>query len=158
MEHGSGTSRKALILRLVGIWKLCKSVLVFILGIGLYRIMIHEQSGVAQPTPLPKDWFHRVTHWMIDHVHKLPPESLRNACIASFVYSVFFVIEGTGLLLRKRWAEWMVAITTSGLLPYELYEVIHKPTILRTTILLANIGIAAYFIYDLWRPRPTAGE
>ena len=42
-----------------------------------------------------------------------------------------FVVEGIGLLLHKRWAEYFTVITTGLLMPIEIYELVHRPTILR---------------------------
>src|SRR5689334_1750882 len=43
--------------------------------------------------------------------------------------------EGTGLLLRQRWAEWLTIIATSSLMPLEIYELIKEFTPLRLLLL-----------------------
>jgi hypothetical protein len=41
------------------------------------------------------------------------------------------IVEGVGLWLRKRWAEWLTVIATSLLVPFEIYELIHRPSPLK---------------------------
>ncbi len=57
-----------------------------------------------------------------------------------------FGVEGTGLLLRKRWAEWMVVIVTGSLLPLECYELFHKPNAVKAVLAAVNLLILAYLI------------
>jgi uncharacterized membrane protein (DUF2068 family) len=35
--------------------------------------------------------------------------------------------EGTGLWLRRAWAEWLTVIATGSLIPFELWELITRP-------------------------------
>jgi hypothetical protein len=44
------------------------------------------------------------------------------------VYAGLLLTEGLGLLLRKRWAEYLTIITTAGLIPIELYEMSRRAT------------------------------
>ena len=46
--------------------------------------------------------------------------------------------------MQKKWAEWMVVINTGILIPFEVYEVVHRPTLLRALILILNILITVY--------------
>jgi uncharacterized membrane protein (DUF2068 family) len=55
-----------------------------------------------------------------------------------------FLVEGIGLLLLLHWAEWMTVITTSGLIPIEMYEIVHRPTWLKAFAMLINIALAVY--------------
>ena len=54
-------------------------------------------------------------------------------------YAVLFATEGTGLMLRKRWAEWFTAILTSTGVPIEIYEMLHRPNALKFAALVLNI-------------------
>ena len=57
-----------------------------------------------------------------------------------------FTVEGIGLLLVKHWAEWMTVITTSGLIPFEIYEMIDHPSWLKALAMMINIAIAVYLV------------
>ena len=62
-------------------------------------------------------------------------------------YAGLFVLEGTGLLFRKRWAEWLTILATSSLMPLELYELIKKFTAIRVIVLLVNAAVVLFLIY-----------
>ncbi len=64
----------------------------------------------------------------------------------AFSYAALFTVEAIGLLLQKRWAELLVIVATSSLLPFEGYAVIIRVTLLRVAILIINIAIVAYLV------------
>lgn len=98
-------------------------------------------------------------------------------------YAVLHATEGIGLLLRKRWAEYITVVMTGFFIPYEIYILIHHTThskvaplvppdqkwiaifsqhlfLLKILVLIANVGIVGYLIYHLRRhqPHPVTGR
>ena len=67
------------------------------------------------------------------------------------MYAGLFLTEGIGLWLAKRWAEWFTAIITGSLIPFELYETLHRPTAIRILVLLLNLAVLAYLIRRIMR-------
>jgi uncharacterized membrane protein (DUF2068 family) len=62
-------------------------------------------------------------------------------------YAALFLTEGTGLLFRQHWAEWLTIIATSSLMPIEIYELVQKFTAVRLLALLINAAVVLYLIY-----------
>ena len=62
-------------------------------------------------------------------------------------YAALFLTEGTGLLFRKRWAEWLTIVATSSLMPIEVYELVEKFTAVRLFAQLINAAVVLYLIY-----------
>jgi len=62
-------------------------------------------------------------------------------------YAALFLTEGTGLLFRKRWAEWLTIVATSSLMPIEVYELVEKFTGVRLFALLINAAVVLYLIH-----------
>ena len=62
-------------------------------------------------------------------------------------YAALFLTEGTGLLFRKRWAEWLTIVATSSLMPFEIYELIKEFTGVRLLALLINAAAVLYLVY-----------
>jgi uncharacterized membrane protein (DUF2068 family) len=56
-----------------------------------------------------------------------------------------------GLALQKRWAEYFTIITTSSLLPIEIYELARRVSISRGLALLINLAVVGYLIFELRR-------
>jgi uncharacterized membrane protein (DUF2068 family) len=61
-------------------------------------------------------------------------------------YGVLELVEGGGLFLRKRWAEWLTVVATSLLVPFELYELVRRPSWLKAAGLAVNIAIVVYLV------------
>jgi uncharacterized membrane protein (DUF2068 family) len=71
-------------------------------------------------------------------------------------YATIFATEGTGLWLRKHWAEWFTVIATGSLVPFEIYEMFHKFSSLKLAALLANVAIVVYLARLATQPRGIA--
>ena len=71
----------------------------------------------------------------------------------TFFYALLHVIEGTGLILGKDWAGYLVIVATSSLVPFEIYEIAHKISLLRIAIFVLNVGIVIYLIVTLRKER-----
>jgi uncharacterized membrane protein (DUF2068 family) len=74
--------------------------------------------------------------------------------LAVIGYALVEGAEGVGLALRRRWAEYLIVVATGFLIPYEIYEVVDRVTLLRVGGLLLNIAVVAYLA---WRKRLFVG-
>ena len=63
------------------------------------------------------------------------------------LYALIEGAEGVGLAMRRRWAEYLIVFATGLLIPYEVWEVVHKVTLFRVGSLALNIAIVAYLAY-----------
>ena len=63
------------------------------------------------------------------------------------LYACLEGAEGIGLALHKRWAEYLTVLGTGLLIPYEVYEVLRRPTLFRVAALLLNVAVVAYLAY-----------
>jgi uncharacterized membrane protein (DUF2068 family) len=75
----------------------------------------------------------------------------------SMGYAGLLATEGVGLWRQYRWAEYLTILSTSWFMPFEMFELIKKPTPLRFMILIGNIVIVLYLVYHLRRRRARAG-
>ena len=50
-------------------------------------------------------------------------------------------MEAVGLWFAKRWAEYLTFIATTLLLPLEIYEIIHRGTVLKVIGFLINLAV-----------------
>ena len=74
-------------------------------------------------------------------------KELKELSALGAAYAALFLTEGTGLLFRKRWAEWLTIVATSSLMPFEIYELVNKFTAIRFLALLINAAVVLYLIY-----------
>jgi uncharacterized membrane protein (DUF2068 family) len=88
---------------------------------------------------------------IIDRLHRLHASTIVITGIAALGYGALELVEGIGLWLDQLWAEYLTVIATSLLLPFEVYELIHKPSLLKAGGIVVNIAIVAYLVYALRR-------
>ena len=104
-------------------------------------------------------WSHRLhiapgnllVEHLLEKVLTVTQRQLFVVAIVLLVYAAMFTVEGIGLLLLKHWAEWMTVITTSGLIPFEIYEMIERPSWLKAAAMVVNIVIAVYLYFHVRR-------
>jgi uncharacterized membrane protein (DUF2068 family) len=67
--------------------------------------------------------------------------------VGAILYGLLEVTEAVGLILRRRWAEYLVLLATVAFLPLEIDEMLRKPSVLKALTLLINIAIAVYLVW-----------
>jgi uncharacterized membrane protein (DUF2068 family) len=120
-------------------------------AIGLFRLL-HSDLGASLEhiiVRLHLDPENRLIHPLIERVAGLDPAHLKAIGVGTLFYALLHLVEGTGLFLLKRWAEYLTVIATGSLLPVELYEIARKPTVVRFGILAINVAIVAYLIVKI---------
>jgi uncharacterized membrane protein (DUF2068 family) len=60
-------------------------------------------------------------------------------------------VEGAGLWLEKRWAEYLTIIATISFVPIEVYELIRHATWRRVAALGINLLVAGYLVWKVRR-------
>ena len=66
--------------------------------------------------------------------------------VVTFAYAAVFAVEGVGLWMQKRWAEWLTVIATSLLIPLEAFELVRNPSVLKASGLAVNFVIVVYLV------------
>jgi len=88
---------------------------------------------------------------LIEKLHRLRAGTVVITGIAAAGYGLLELVEGAGLWLDQLWAEYLTVIATSLLVPFECYELIHKPSLLKAGGIVVNIAIVAYLAHALRR-------
>jgi uncharacterized membrane protein (DUF2068 family) len=83
---------------------------------------------------------------ILDRLGSLRRHEVRIFGVGALGYGVLELIEGVGLWLRQRWAEWLTVIATSLLIPLEVYELVRQPTALKAIGITVNVLIVLYLI------------
>ncbi|MFI5303762.1 MAG: DUF2127 domain-containing protein [Nitrospiria bacterium] len=80
--------------------------------------------------------------------------------IVVFLYGMLDLVEAYGLHKRRKWAEYLTVIATALFIPFEIYEVMEKITVIRTGALFLNILIVVFLIRhkELFPNAPLLGK
>jgi uncharacterized membrane protein (DUF2068 family) len=140
---------------LVGLFKLSKAVFFTVLGIAALHL-IHQNLGdvvmrIAETLRLDTE-SHLVT-FALDKADLVGHHQLRQASMFSFGYAGLCLIEGTGLVLRRVWAEYFTVVLTMMGLPWETYELIQRFTWMKVGMTVINLLLLAYLLWVLKRKR-----
>jgi len=140
-------------LRLIAAFKLLKAAALIAIGVGALRLLHKDVAAVAEHcvNMFQVDPHNHFINLLLTKLAILDDRRLKELSIGTFVYAAIFLVEGTGLAFRKRWAEYFTIVTTSSLLPLEIYEVARRTSLGRCFALVLNVAIVAYLIYELKR-------
>ena len=141
-------------LPLIGAFKLAKGLLILIVALGALRLVHADVADAVErwTSHLHVDPDGRHLGRAVHALTALDERQLRALSVGAFVYAGLFLVEGVGLLLRLRWAEYFTVIVTSSFVPFELYEIVRRPTTIRVAALLVNLAIVWYLVVQLRRP------
>ncbi len=145
-------------LLMIGLFKLAKSIFFFCIGVGALHLL-HKDLGdeaMRLATALRFDPEGRVVTLLMEKVDLIDPRRLREIGFATFAYSALALTEGYGLMLEKVWAEYLTLTLTVMFLPWELYELARRPSLLRLALLVINLGVLAYLLWLLQRKKKHA--
>lgn len=82
----------------------------------------------------------------IRHTFAFKQSTLTVVAIALFAYALIELVEGVGLWLAKRWAEYFTVVATALFLPLEIRELTERITWLRVGALIVNVAAIVYLI------------
>lgn len=138
-------------LRLIALGKIAKAVGFLILALAAAKIAnFGAEDTVAQwLTWVHLDPQHGHTAAILEKLSLMQSETLRHVGLGFFIYSGVLLIEALGLWFDRAWAEWLVIVVASTLIPFELYELAKHLTAARVSALTVNLVIVAALAWRL---------
>jgi uncharacterized membrane protein (DUF2068 family) len=143
-------ARRVRYLRLIALFKISKGVLLVLLGVSL--LFLNARAS----------WMDVLSNWTADEIllkhskavafllHKLQAVlaggMLRATGLLALFYAALFFIEGIGVYMQRRWAEFLMIFEAAALIPLEVRHLWHRPSVVGALILLANCFIV-WFLY-----------
>ena len=142
-------------LMLIAVYKFIKAAAFLLVAFGALHFLHRDLAAtVAHWVDLLRiDPHNHYLLWFMERVTKVDETRLREFSAGTFFYSALFFTEGTGLALGKRWAEYLTIVSTASLLPLEIYELLKRPSIAKLVLLILNLAVVAYLVYELRRTR-----
>ena len=133
--------------------------MLIVVGIGALKLLSSDRAVAVQ------DWLeglvlergHHVVSMVADRALALlnlaGRKEFSNLAIGAFLYATLFVVEGVGLVLARRWAEYLTAAVTTSFLPVEAVALWHRWTVLRAGTIVLNVAVVVYLLAQLWTQR-----
>lgn len=147
------------VLRLIAVDRFIHFVVLGLLGIAVlaftahrtslrdtfYRVLSALQGGVGGGPVQPSGRV-GILH-DLDRLFTLSTGTLTAVGIAVLVYAAMEGVEGVGLWMGRRWAEYLTFVATVILLPLEIYEIIDNGTVLKVIGFLINLAVVVYLLF-----------
>ena len=140
----------------IAVFKLIKALLLIAIGIGAVALLdkgdtIGTLHHVARELGLDPN--RRLITQAIAKISGVDRRKLEEVGVGTFAYAIVFLVEGSGLLLHRRWAEYLTVVVTASFIPFEIYELAHEPSAMKAAGLILNALIVAYLVLRRWRER-----
>lgn len=136
---------------LIAAFKVVKGLLLLLVGLGLLKL-VHADIATLFSQLIEMLHLHadsRILHALVLKIDALQPHSVLVMGAVSLSYSALLLVEGTGLWLEVSWAAYLTVVSTSLLLPFELYEVLQQVSAPRIGLLFLNLVIVCYLLSRL---------
>ena len=139
-------------IRLIGLFKLGKGLLFLLLGLGFATFIQNDTAeqviGWMRLLSLRQEnrYIGNLLSWAIGYDRR----GLGALETSILVYALLLLTESGGLLLLKRWAEYLTVFTTACFIPLEVWSDVRRFGLTKTALLVLNILAVWYLSVRLW--------
>ena len=143
------------LVRAIALYKLGKVLILLLAAYGELRLHEASLSGrlLSWAAQRPQGLEHELVTRGLAWFSGLSESQIHALRVVTLCYAAIFAIEGIGLWMRKRWAEWMTTIITASLIPFELWELFYRPNVGKVLVLIANTAIVVILVWHVRRTR-----
>ena len=138
-------------LRTIALYKLVKVLMLLLAAYGELRLHDAALSAklVTWVEARPSGFEHQVITRALEWFSGLSESQIHFYQFVTLTYAAIFTVEGVGLWMQKRWAEWLTTIVTASLIPLEVWEFFHRPNFGKAAVVIANSIIVIYLIWHV---------
>jgi uncharacterized membrane protein (DUF2068 family) len=133
---------------LIAAFKLAQALLFVAIGVGALRLL-HKDVGDVLAQLVHNLHFNpesRLVDFILDQAGRINDRLLHRIEAVVFIYAGLDVVEGTGLYLEKIWAEYFTLAITGSFLPWEIFELYRRLTLIRGSLLAVNALVFFYLM------------
>src|SRR5882724_4197911 len=133
--------------------KLVKGVLALALAFGILKLADKNLPDLFNHF---LEWVHldpenRFLSETSDKLDQLTAANVRIVALGTFIYSVFSLVEGIGLIYRVSWAGWLAIGESAFFIPIEIHELVRHPHWYVVGVLAFNVLIVWYLFANRHR-------
>ncbi len=145
-ESATGMGSSRTVLHVLAAVEASKGLIVLVAGLGLFALIHHNVEEQAEDLVrfFHMNPAHGIPRIFIETSAHLSDPRLWLLSVAAFGYASVRAVEAFGLWLDKAWAEWFAVVSGALFIPFEIFEIFKKPTLLRGMVLAFNIAIVVY--------------
>jgi len=138
-------------LRLIALYKIAKVVLLLAAAYG--ELELRDASVLATvfawASTLRSGPEHKVVVAILVWFSGLSAARVQALGFVTLAYALVFSVEGVGLWMERRWAEWFTIVITGSLVPFEVWRLVLAPGPGKAVVAVINVAIVAYLVWRL---------
>jgi uncharacterized membrane protein (DUF2068 family) len=138
-------------LRIIALYKLVKVVLLLLAA--YFELRLHDAALSAKLVTWvearPASEEHQLISKLLQMMSGMSESNIHALRLLTFAYAAVFAVEGVGLWMQKRWAEWLTTIATASLIPIEVWELVSRPNLGKAAVVVANTAIVAFLVWHV---------
>lgn len=142
--------RRRAALRAVASLETFKGLIVLLLGFGAVTLVHRDAWDVAEAVlrflHVNPD-HHRSAQVFLNLADNITDKKLWVMAGGALAYAIIRFTEAYGLWRERTWAEWFALISGTLYLPFEVYELVRRPSPIHVAVLLINLAIVFYMLY-----------
>lgn len=140
-------NKSDVILKLIIFQKVTTGILQLIIAYGFYSIrdtgIVAATQKIAYLLEFSMDNYY--VGMFLDKAGDTSSNTIIVLSVVFFIFGATGFVEAYGLHRREKWAEWLVVCFTGSFIPFELYELFQRPTLLILIVLVITCLIV-YFV------------
>ena len=149
VPHGHDHNLQAL--RAIASFELAKGLLVLAAAAVVVFVVGRDPwdfaDGILRLLHISPD--HHFAQLFLNWADTLTGAKLWMVAAAGSAYALLRFVEAYGLWYARTWAEWVALVSGSLYVPFEVYKLIHRQSMVHISILVINVIIVLYMAYLL---------
>lgn len=135
--------------RTVATIEFVKGALVVLAGLGIFTIRHRDIWGVAESLLefVHANPHHHFVGVFINVVYRIHDVRLWKIAIVAGIYAILRFVEAYGLWYTLPWAEWLAFASGAIYIPFEVADLIRRPTRFALLVLVVNLVIVLYMLF-----------
>jgi uncharacterized membrane protein (DUF2068 family) len=138
-------------LRVIAFFEALKGSFALVLATGALLLPQHDlQLFVLQLVEaLRLDPAAHYTSRFIEEASLVTPQRLVWVAAGAYAYGVFRFGEAYGLWRARPWAEWLAVVSGAIYIPFEIYALFRKPSLIKFAVFVINLLVVLYVARNL---------
>jgi uncharacterized membrane protein (DUF2068 family) len=132
----------------IAAFKVAQALLFLAIGVGALKLLHKDVGDVISQLAdhLRFNPESRLIIFIMDKASLINDRLLRRIGEMGFIYAALDLTEGIGLYFEKAWAEYLTLVITASFLPWEVFEIFRRLTLIRVGLLAANALVLFYLL------------
>ena len=135
--------------RTVATIEFTKGIIVVLAGLGIFSMRHRDIWGVAESFLefFHVNPYHHYVGVFIDLIYRVSDIRLWKIAVVASLYALLRFVEAYGLWYALPWAEWLALVSGAIYIPFEIVDLIHRPTWIRLLIVVVNALVVMYMLH-----------